>query len=370
MRKSLSMLFLSTALLLVTGRAEPSTNVRIKDIARVEQVRNNQLLGYGLVVGLDGTGDKERTQFTIQSLANLIERIGVTVDPSALKVKNVAAVCVTATLPPFVRSGSRIDVTVSSIGDAKSLQGGTLLMTPLNGANGLTYGVAQGAVSIGGFQGGGGGERLVKNHPTVGRIPGGALVEREVDFRFDDLTNLTFVLRNGDFTTARNVAAAINGFLKRPEARAVDARAIEVPVPVEYRGKTVDFLSRLENLRVHTDQVARVVMSERTGTIVVGENVRISTVAVSHGNLVLKVRTDPIISQPEPFSRGGETVVVGDSEISVSEEEKSFVVLQEGASIGDVVKALNAVGATPRDIVAIFQAIKRAGAIQAELEII
>ena len=226
MKRSSLLLFLLGTALLSWRPVECSTNVRIKDIARVEQVRNNQLIGYGLVVGLDGTGDKARTEFTTQSLANMIEKIGVTVDPSVIKVKNVAAVVVTATLPPFVRSGSRIDVTVSSIGDARSLQGGMLLMTPLKAANGLTYGVAQGPLSLGGYLGGGGGERLVKNHPTVGRIPAGALVEREVDFRFDQLSSLTLVLRDGDFTTAGNVAAAINRDLLFARAKAVDSRAI------------------------------------------------------------------------------------------------------------------------------------------------
>jgi flagellar P-ring protein precursor FlgI len=346
--------------------------VRIKDIADIKGVRQNHLVGYGLVVGLEATGDSDDSLFTIQSLASLLEKMGVTVQPSDIEdVENVAAVMVTADLPPFASIGSRIDVLVSSIGDAENLQGGTLLFTPLKAANGRVYAVAQGPVSTGGFAvSGNSGDQVQKNFPTVGRVVGGALVEKEIHSDFNRKNSLTLVLHQPDFTTATRVAQAINRAFYSQLAQTQDAGSIRVMVPENYQGKTVQFVTMMEGLGVTPDMVSKVVVNERTGTVIMGENVRIATIAIAHGNLSIQINESQDVSQPLPFSRGGQTVVTPESEIVVQEGKNPIFLVESGISIGEVVKALNALGVTPRDLIAIFQALKVAGALQAELEVI
>jgi flagellar P-ring protein precursor FlgI len=346
--------------------------VRIKDIADIKGVRQNHLVGYGLVVGLEATGDSDDSLFTIQSLASLLEKMGVTVQPSDIEdVENVAAVMVTADLPPFASIGSRIDVLVSSIGDAENLQGGTLLFTPLKAANGRVYAVAQGPVSTGGFAvSGNSGDQVQKNFPTVGRVVGGALVEKEIHSDFNRKNSLTLALHQPDFTTATRVAQAINRAFYSQLAQTQDAGSIRVMVPENYQGKTVQFVTMMEGLGVTPDMVSKVVVNERTGTVIMGENVRIATIAIAHGNLSIQINESQDVSQPLPFSRGGQTVVTPESEIVVQEGKNPIFLVESGISIGEVVKALNALGVTPRDLIAIFQALKVAGALQAELEVI
>ncbi len=347
-----------------------SEATRLKDIASFRGTATNPLIGYGLVVGLNGTGDKDKTQFTVSTLANLLDNVGIHVDPVQVKVKNVAAVMVTAKLPPFARVGTRIDVQVSSIGDAKSLEGGTLLMTPLRGPDGRTYAVVQGPISTGGFSAGGqSGSSVQKSHPTVGTISGGATVEQEVPVRYEDLSHVDVVLKTPDFTTAGKVAAGMNAVLNGPYARAVDAATIKLQVPEGYGHRMVEMFSRLENMEVQPDTVARVIINERTGTIVMGEHVRISPVAVAHGSLTVQVTERSDVSQPPPLS-GGRTVVTPASEIEVKEEKASLALIGGGVTLGQVVQGINAIGATPRDMINILQALKAAGALQAELEII
>lgn len=342
---------------------------RIKDVATLEGVRENQLVGYGLVVGLNGTGDSAATQFTVQSLVNMMERLGVTVDRAQVKVSNVAAVLVTAQLPPFARSGNTIDVLVSSAGDSTSLAGGTLLMTPLKGPDGNVYAVAQGPMLVGSLAFGGKAAKVQTNHPTVGRIPGGALIEREVALDFGAQPWLTYRLRTADFTTISRMGAVIDGTWGAGTAQTQDAGTIKVNIPPSYQGRVVEFVSAVEGLDVAIDTVARIVVNERTGTIVMGEDVRISTVAVSHGNLNLVVSESAQVSQPNPLSKG-ETVTVPQTTVQVTEDKSELVVMPMGVSIGDVAKALNAIGATPRDLIAIFQAIKASGGLHAELVIL
>ncbi|OEU76365.1 MAG: flagellar biosynthesis protein FlgA [Desulfuromonadales bacterium C00003107] len=342
---------------------------RIKDIAKIEGVRSNQLVGYGLVIGLNGTGDSNSTQFTVQSLVNMMERLGVTVNQADVKVDNVAAVIVTAKLPPFAKTGTTIDVLVSSIGDADSLVGGSLLMTPLKAPDGNIYAVAQGPLIVGSLAFGGKAAKVQKNHPTVGRLPGGALVEREVPFTLSPDGQLRYQLSDPDFTTVSRIAAVINEHFNRPLATPVDSASLNVDIPLPYRDRLVEFVAALERLPVQPDSTAKIVVNEKTGTIVMGEGVRIATVAVSHGNLNLVISESAMVSQPLPFS-GGETVVTPETDIAASEDDGELVVLQMGVSIGDVAQALNAIGATPRDLIAIFQAIKASGALHAELVVL
>jgi flagellar P-ring protein precursor FlgI len=345
--------------------------VRIKDIADIKGVRQNQLVGYGLVVGLDGTGDSDSAIFTIQSMASMLEKMGVTVKAEDIEVENVAAVMVTTDLPPFARTGSRIDVLVSSIGDAENLQGGTLLFTPLKAADQQVYAVAQGPVSTGGFVvGGASGSEVQKNFPTVGRVVNGALIEKEIPNKFNQKQSLTLTLHSPDFTTSSRVARAINIAFYDQIARTQDAGTIEVKVPEKYMGKVVALVTMIESLGVTPDTISKVIINERTGTVIMGENVRISTVAIAHGNLSIEISEDSNVSQPLPFSRGGETVVTPESEIQVQEGNNPIFLVKSGVSIAAVVKALNALGVSPRDLIAIFQALKAAGALQAELEII
>ena len=349
----------------------PSQAVRIKDIANIKGVRHNQLVGYGLIVGLNGTGDDDDLRYTIQSMAAMLEKMGVTVRAEDIESENVAAVMVTAELPPFARVGTQIDVIVSSIGDAENLQGGTLLFTPLKAADGQVYAIAQGPVSTGGFQAAGNaGGGVQKNFPTVGRVPGGAIIEKEISINFNQKKTLTFVLHQPDFTTASRMARAINAAVNDQIARTQDAGTIEVQVPQKYTGNVVELATLIENLGVTPDSISKVVINERTGTVIMGENVRISTVAIAHGNLSIQIKERKDVSQPLPLSRGGQTVVVPDSDVLVEEGSKPLFLVESGVSIGEVVRALNALGVSPRDLISIFQALKAAGALQAELEII
>jgi len=367
-KKTLIWLLLAFLVSLVT--CGPGWSVRIKDIASLKGVRPNQLVGYGLIVGLDGTGDSDDSVFTLQSLSAMLERMGVTVDPDDLEVENVAAVMVTAELPAFARAGSRIDVLVNSIGDAENLQGGTLLLTPLKAVDGNVYAVAQGPVSTGGFSAGGAaGGKVQKNFPTVGRVVRGATVERELNANFSQKNLLTLSLHHPDFTTATRVAQAINMALLQPAARTLDAGTISIDVPEGYRGNTVRLVTLIEGLGVTPDSISKVVINERTGTVIMGENVRISTVAIAHGNLSIQIKETQEVSQPLPFSQGV-TAVTPDSDVLIQEGNKPLFLVESGVSIGAVVKALNALGVSPRDLIAIFQALKAAGALQAELEII
>jgi flagellar P-ring protein precursor FlgI len=353
--------------LLIPAQAE---SARIKDIAKLEGVRTNQLVGYGLVVGLNGTGDSASAKFTVQSLGSMMERLGVTVNDDDVKIKNVAAVIVTAELPPFAKAGSTIDVMVSSIGDSKGLSGGSLLMTPLKGPDGNVYAVAQGALVVGGLAFGGKAASVQKNHPTVGRIPSGALVEREVPFHLNtEGGTLSYRLGYADFTTVSRMVSVINKRFDSTIASASDSGSVDVVVPLEYQGNVVEFIADLEGLDVRPDNVARIVVNEKTGTIVIGDDVRLDTVAVSHGNLSLVISESAQVSQPNAFAQG-KTVEVPTTEIEMVEEEGNLVVLEMGVSIGDVAKALNSIGATPRDLIAIFQAIKATGGLHAELVIL
>ncbi|MCB9489011.1 MAG: flagellar basal body P-ring protein FlgI [Deltaproteobacteria bacterium] len=362
----ISLLIAAGMILAASGAAHA---VRLKDVANVEGVRSNKLIGYGLVTGLSKTGDGNSVKFTKATMANVLENMGVTVDPKDIKSGNVASVMVTADLPPFSRAGSRINVTVSAIGDAKSLQGGTLLLTPLRGPDGNTYAVAQGAVSVGGFAAEANGTSVSKNHTTAGMIPDGAIIEREIPFDFNSQEEFSIALNTGDFSTVSQTAARINSEIGPGVATAVDARTIRISVPEQYRTHLVSLMARIENMEIIPDTVARVVLNERTGTVVIGANVQISTVAVSHGNLHIKIQTATNVSQPNAFS-GGQTVVTQESAVQAAEQDRKLFVVESGATIGDLVRALNAVGVTPRDLVSILQSIKAAGALQAQLEII
>jgi flagellar P-ring protein precursor FlgI len=342
---------------------------RIKDIAYVNGVRPNILIGYGLVVGLKATGDKAQTRFTTQSLANMLERMGVTVEAKATKVNNVAAVMVTCELPPFARVGNRVDATVSSMGDASSLEGGVLLMTPLKGGDGTAYAVAQGPITVGGFAVEAKGASVNKHHPTVGRIAHGALGEQEGEFEALRGDTVTISLMRPDFTNVRKVVERINGTFRRC-ATAPDGGSISLLVPEEYRGDKVKFLSIIENLDVRPESQAKVVVDEKTGTIVIGEDVRIATVAISHGNINVEIKENAKVSQPLPFSNGGQTTVTPDTAMKVEEQKGHFYHLQGGTSIKELVNALNAIGVSTRDVIIILQTIKAAGALQAELEVI
>ena len=356
-------------LCLVLAWASLAQGARIKDMVDIKGARQNQLVGYGLVVGLAGTGDGKKSVFTSQSLAAMLDKMGVTVNPEQLKGDSVAAVMVTADLPPFARAGSRIDVLVSSIGGAQSLQGGTLLLTPLRAANGQVYAVAQGPVSTGGFVVKGAAAGVAKNFPTVGRVADGALIEREVSVAFNEKERLCLALRAPDFTTAARVAAAINANVVGGAASTPDAGTVDVLVPETYLGNVVAFVAMIESLEVTPDVESKVVINERTGTVIMGENVRISTVAVAHGNLSIQINESATVSQPLPFANG-RTVATPQTDVAVQEGRNPIYLMKQGVSIGDVVRALNALGVSPRDLIAIFQALKAAGALQAKLEII
>lgn len=360
---------------------------RIKDIASIGGVRNNQLIGYGLVVGLDGSGDSIKNGFTDQTLSNLLSRQGLSMRDKTLKSDNIASVMVTALLPPFVKIGAAIDVMVSSIGDADSLLGGTLLMTPLRGADGKIYAVAQGPVTVGGFSAGGASGKVSKNHTTVGSVPNGGLVERELTYAFDESRNFMINLHRPDFTTCTRLADTLNQKMSGIEARIADSGTVAVRTKDTFEGNMVALVSAIERLEIPVDSVARVVLNEKTGTVVIGERVRISTIAIAHGNLSIQIKEQQQVSQPLPFAPGGQagagptqvggatiasggnTVVTSDTSVNIMEEKKKLMLVPEGVTIQDVVSALNAIGVSPRDLIVILQAIKAAGALQADLVI-
>ena len=344
---------------------------RIKDIVNIEGVRDNQLVGYGLVVGLNGTGDSlGNSPFTDQSLNAMLERLGVSVRDQNLNTANVAAVMVTATLPPFTNQGSRIDVSISSLGDATSLRGGTLLVTPLLAADGEVYAVAQGAVSISGFTIQGDAANLTQNTPTAGRIAGGGIVEREIDFQLADLQSVRLALKNPDFTTARRIEQAINGFTAARISKAENSASVVLRRPKNYDGTIVDLITDIEQLPIQPDQPARVVISESSGVIVMGADVRISDVAIAQSNLTVRITETPPVSQAKPFAEGGETVVVPRTDIELnSGDDVNLALLETGVTLQDLVTGLNRLGMQPRDIITIIQAIKAAGALQAEIEV-
>jgi len=358
------------ACLLATLFPGAGTAARIKEIASLEGVRDNQLVGYGLVVGLAGTGDRRQTMFSAQSLANLLQRMGVTVTPTTLTVKNTAAVMIAATLPPFSQPGSRVDVTVSSIGDAATLQGGLLVLAGLRGADGQVYAMAQGPVVTGGFVAGGRATGTTVNHPTVGRIPNGAIIERAAPSVAPG-SRIRLQLHQPDFTTAARLAEVVNKrFGPAPQvARAENSALVSVALPPSYSGRNIEFVSELENLAVEADRPSRVVINERTGTIVMGKEVKISPVAIMHGNLTVEIQTTFDVSQPAPFSQGT-TQVVPQTQVGVKDEKTRNIMLKQGATVEELVRALAAIGSTARDVVAILQNLRASGALEADVEVI
>ena len=369
MKKIFSVLTLLSFLLLMTSTAfAESAATRIKDITKIQGVRSNQLMGYGLVLGLPGTGDSDKITQTINATISMLRNFGITVDNSNWKAKNVAAVIVTATLPPFAREGDVIDITVSAMGDAKSIQGGTLIQTPLLAADGEVYAVAQGPVSTGGFVAGNGGNSTQRNFPTVGTTPNGAIIERTVEDDIGTRGQLSLSLSNADFTTAARVANAINN-LYPGAAMAANAGRVDIMIPGYYRMNVVEFIASIEELEVLPDNIAKIVVNERTGTIVMGGNVTVDECAITQGGLSIRVTRDTEVSQPDPFSYGT-TIVTSNGDAQAEEQLSSSIVMSPTANINDIVGALNAVGATPRDCISILQAMKAAGAIHATLEII
>ncbi|HEX2056709.1 MAG TPA: flagellar basal body P-ring protein FlgI [Nitrospiraceae bacterium] len=357
----------------------PAEAVRVKDVATIEGVRENQLIGYGLVVGLDRTGDQViGGQFTIQAMMSMLNKMGINlvIDPIQLLTRNIASVMVTAKLPPFIKPGMTVDAVVSSMANAKSLQGGTLLLTPLKAPNQQVFAVAQGPVSIGGFlggTGGAGGSTVSKNHQAAGVVPGGAIVEKEVVVDIDSWDSVSVLLRNPDFTTAIRTAEAIEGTFGKGSAVAVNGGLVKASLPASFHGRVVEYIAAMEGLDVAVDVPAKVVVNERTGTVVLGEHVRLSTCAISHGNLTISVKNTLNVSQPTaPIigSTQGQTVITPDVQTDVKEEESRLMVVDQTVTLGDVVRALNAVGVTPRDLVAILSALRAAGALQANLEIV
>ncbi|MBF0449182.1 MAG: flagellar basal body P-ring protein FlgI [Candidatus Magnetomorum sp.] len=366
--------------------------IRLKDMSSFKGVRNNQLMGYGLIVGLNGTGDKAGTDFTVQSLVNMLERMGVHVDKANVNMKNVAAVMVTSNIPPFAKIGQKVDITISSLGDAQSLQGGTLLLTPLRGVDRKVYALAQGPLSVGGYTAGGAaGGGATKNHPTVARISRGASIEREIPITLQGREFLTLMLNNPDFTTAIRVRNSINEKFGQILASTSDSGTVQIQVPHNFRNNIVQMIAAIENLQVVPDTVAKVIVNEKTGTVVIGENVRISTVAVAHGNLSIQIKENINVSQPSPFAPaapagvgttqapmsggpimapGGQTVVSPNSDVYAAEEDNKLLLVPSGSTIGELVRALNAIGVTPRDLMTILMSIKAAGALQAEIEIL
>lgn len=344
--------------------------VRLKDLVSIEGVRSNQLIGYGLVVGLNGTGDRQQTQFSVQSLTNLLQRMGVTTPPNAITVKNTAAVLVTATLPPFAQPGSQLDATVAAIGDSSNLQGGLLVMTTLRGINGQIYGTAQGPVVTGGFVAGrGAANQQTVNHPTTGRVPTGVTVERMApSLAIGNVVKLQ--LKDADFTTAARIAEAVNKhFGSGGVAHADNSALVSVSVPQQFSARSIEFMSELERLSVQPDQVARVVVNERTGTVVLGKDVRIAPVAIMHGNLTVEVQTTYTATEAVPFSNVA-PVVIPQTTVAAKDDKSKNVSLKDGATVEDLVKALAAIGSTTRDVIAILQNLRAAGALEAELDVI
>jgi flagellar P-ring protein precursor FlgI len=356
---------------LVLGGAAPAWALsRVKDLASIEGVRQNQLVGYGIVVGLNGTGDTlNNIPFTKQSLQAMLERLGVNTRGATMRTQNLAAVMVTANLPPFSAQGTRIDVTVSSLGDAKSLQGGTLLVTPLLGADGEVYALAQGSVAIAGFTAEGDAAKVTRGVPTNGRISNGANVEREIAFKLNDARSLRLSLRNPDFTTSKRIAAAINDFMGGDTAEPTDPATVTLQIPARYQGNMIRLVTEVEQLKVEPDQTAKVVVDERSGIIVMGRDVRVSTVAIAQGNLTVTITEQPQVSQPNPLSNG-QTVVVPRTGVKVDTGDgNKLALVKEGVTLRELVDGLNALGIGPRDMISILQAIKASGALQAEIEV-
>ncbi|MCR9175272.1 MAG: flagellar basal body P-ring protein FlgI [Alphaproteobacteria bacterium] len=371
--KILNLLATATLCFVVVSAAAPvSAQTRIKDIVDFEGVRENLLIGYGLVVGLNGTGDSlDSAIFTRESLVGMLERLGVNARDDDLDTDNVAAVMVTAVLAPFANQGTRIDVTISAIGDSESLLGGQLLVTPLVGADGEVYAVAQGPVAVSGFSAGGAAETVTRGVPTAGRISNGAIVEREVPFDMNQMETVRLSLRNPDFTTSRRIARAINAFLGGPVAQPSDSGTVRMVIPDAYRNNAVGLITDVEQLRVTPDNIAKVVIDEQTGVIVIGENVRISTVAIAQGNLTIRITETAQVSQPQPFSETGETVTVPRTQIEIDDDsDNRLSILSESVTLQQLVDGLNALGVGPRDMISILQTIKAAGALQAELEVL
>ncbi|MFY9289196.1 MAG: flagellar basal body P-ring protein FlgI [Methylorubrum rhodinum] len=343
---------------------------RVKDLASIEGVRSNQLVGYGIVVGLNGTGDTlNNIPFTKQSLQAMLERLGVNTRGATMRTQNLAAVMVTANLPPFATQGTHIDVTVSSLGDAKSLQGGTLLVTPLLGADGEVYALAQGSVAIAGFAAEGEAAKITRGVPTNGRISNGALIEREMAFKLNEARSLRLSLRNPDFTTSKRIAAAINDFMGADTAEPIDPATITLQIPSKYRGNMIRLITEVEQLKVEPDQTARVVVDERSGIIVMGRDVRVSTVAIAQGNLTVTITEQPMVSQPGPLSNG-QTAIVPRTGVKVDTQDgNKLALVKEGVTLRELVDGLNALGVGPRDLISILQAIKTAGALQADIEL-
>ncbi|NQV79715.1 MAG: flagellar basal body P-ring protein FlgI [Alphaproteobacteria bacterium] len=357
---------IAVAFALAAAPAEAAS--RIKDIVNFEGVRDNLLVGYGLVVGLNGTGDSLRNSpFTRQSLQSMLERLGVNVRNVDMNTDNVAAVMVSANLPPFARQGSRIDVAVSTLGDADNLLGGILLVTPLLGADGQVYSVAQGPVVVGGFTVGGDAATFVKGVPTAGRVPNGGIIEQEIPFEMADLPRMRLALKNPDLTTARRIAEAINTFLDIEAAVMSDPGTIVLTAPAAYANDMTALLADIEQLRVEPDQPARVVIDETTGVIVLGNDVRVNTVAIAQGNLTIRVTETPQVSQPAPFAQTGDTVVVPRTQLEVVEGDSKLAVVESGVNLQELVDGLNSLGISPRDMISILQALKTAGALQAEI---
>jgi flagellar P-ring protein precursor FlgI len=362
--------FVCLVLAALAAAAPAHAASRIKDLASIEGVRQNQLIGYGLVVGLNGTGDTlNNIPFTKQSLQAMLERLGVNIRGAQIRTGNVAAVMVTGNLPPFGTQGTRMDVTVSALGDSKSLQGGTLLVTPLLGADGNVYAVAQGSLAIGGFQAEGDAAKITRGVPTVGRIVNGAIIEREIDFALNRLPQVRLALRNADFTTAKRIATAVNDYIGSPIAEPLDPSTVQITLPSKFPQNVVQLLTEIEQLQVEPDLPARIIIDERSGVIVMGRDVRVSTVAVAQGNLTVTINESPQVSQPAPFSRGGRTQVVPRTSVGVQEDGRKLAMVKEGVSLQQLVDGLNALGIGPRDMIAILQAIKAAGAIQADIEV-
>lgn len=341
----------------------------IRDVASVEGVRDNPLLGYGMVVGLKGTGDRQQTIFSTQTLANILQHMGVQIPAATIKVNNVAAVFVTANLPPFATPGTQVDVTIASVGDARSLEGGILLLTPLYGADGKTYAAAQGALVLGGYTAGGGGNTKQVNHPTTGRIPGGGIVERDSSLDLHTLPRLSLMLNDPNFTTAQEMAVVINTDFGKPVASVIDSRRVDLANSAAESDGIPALLARVENLTIEVHRRAKVVVNERTGTVVMGKDVRLGAVSILHGNFSIEVATQFAVSQPNPLSKG-KTEVVPEQTLQTQEKPASRVELAEGASVEQLVGGLQKIGATARDVIAILQAIKAAGALQADLDVI
>ncbi|KQO45626.1 flagellar basal body P-ring protein FlgI [Methylobacterium sp. WCS2018Hpa-22] len=359
---------LLTLVFAMNGQA--SALSRVKDLASIEGVRQNQLVGYGIVVGLNGTGDTlNNIPFTRQSLQAMLERLGVNTRGATMRTQNLAAVMVTASLPPFATQGNRIDITVSSLGDAKSLQGGTLLVTPLLGADGEVYALAQGSVAIAGFSAEGDAAKITRGVPTNGRVPNGAMIERETAFKMNDMRSLRLSLRNPDFTTSKRIAAAINDFMGADTAEPTDPATVTLQIPAKYNGNMIRLVTEIEQLKIEPDQTARVVVDERSGIIVMGRDVRVSTVAIAQGNLTVTITEQPQVSQPAPLSNGTTTVVPRTGVKVDTGDGNKLAMVKEGVTLRELVDGLNALGVGPRDLISILQAIKAAGALQADIEV-